>query len=411
VSSVRRLYSLQTALPLALMVVLAIALVMAVLDANLRIRADLQREARHHAMEIATEVARSAERASRGQSVSLGSDLTLKAAGEMVDFIAMIDPEGTVVLASRLAWRGEEAARVIPDFDRSVFDRVVIDHQRRLVESADGRHVRALVPYDERTTEARLRNLAQGAILVDLDLSHPFEAAQHESLHHLARQLGVALVLMIGLGWLLRAKVTRPLGRLESASVEFAATGTVREPVPESGPREVAQLASNFNQMTQRIGQARAEIETGAARLSAVVDAAMDAIITVGSDHRVRMINPAGALMFGRAQEAIVGQPLGDLLPQRFRERHVQQIERFARVGESLRVMGRQALVHGLRADGSEFPAEATISRVRVDGEDLMTVILRDVTERLRAEKAFRELNDSLEQRVAQRTADLAEPN
>jgi len=209
----------------------------------------------------------------------------------------------------------------------------------------------------------------------------------------------------------MRSRVTRPLSRLEKASMEFAASGAVSQPVPEEGPREVAELARNFNEMTARIQQAQQELQASAARHSAVVDAAMDCIITVDSAFQVRMINPAGARMFGHEQVDVVGRPLEMLLPERFRASHMKMMENFAQTGEATRVMGRQTLVFGLRATGEEFPAEASISRVRIEGEDLLTVILRDVTERQRAEEAYRALNDSLEERVMQRTADLAQAN
>ncbi len=406
-----RLFSLQVALPLALMAVLAIALVMSTVDAVYRSRAELINEARRDAISSASEIARSAERASLGSGSTLASDLTLEGAGDNVALVAMIDPEGTVVLASRLSLRGEPAAKVIPDFDEALFVRVVSNHVRDVTESPDGRRVRAVVPYDERTPEARVRNLAHGAILVDLDLTHQIELSRHESVHYLGRQLAMSVVVMLLLAWLMRSRVTTPLARLEQASLEFAARGEVGEPVPEEGPREVAELARNFNEMTARIQQARQELQASAARHTAVVEAAMDCIITVDAAYQVRMINPAGARMFGYEQAAVVGRQLDMLLPEKYRAAHRQHMDRFAQTGVTTRVMGRQALVHGLRSDGREFPAEASISRVRIEGEDLLTVILRDVTERQRAEEAYRALNDSLEERVAQRTADLAQVN
>jgi len=406
-----RIFSLQVALPIALMVVLATALLMSTVDSVYRAQEALRINARHDALSTANEVARSAERASLGPASTLASDLTIEASEDGVALIAMIDPDGTVALASRLAWRGEVAAKVIPNFDDALFQRVVAGHAREVVESADGRHIRVVVPFDERTSEARIRNLAHGAILVDMDLTFEIETAMHESLHHLMRQLGLSAVVMLLLAWLMRSRVTRPLSRLEKASMEFAASGAVSKPVPEEGPREVAELARNFNEMTARIQRARQELQASAARHSAVVDAAMDCIITVDSAFRVRMINPAGARMFGHGQADVVGRNLDMLLPERFRASHMKMMERFSQTGETTRVMGRQTLVFGLRSTGEEFPAEASISRVRIEGEDLLTVILRDVTERQRAEEAYRTLNDSLEERVMQRTADLAQAN
>ena len=406
-----RVYTLQVALPLALMAVLALALVMATLDSFYRFEADLLREARRDGMTSASEIARSAERASLGTQSTLASDLTLEAAGDNVSLIAVIDPDGSVVLASRLAWRGEPAAKVIPDFDDALLQRVVAGYARVVQGSPDARRVRIVVPYDYRTPEDRVHNLAQGAVLVDLDLTHPIEASRHESLQHLARQIAMSAVLMLALAWLMRWRVTRPLARLEQASLEFAARGEVRAPVPVDGPREVAALARNFNEMTARIQQARQELQASAERHTAVVEAATDGILTVDDAHRIRMINPAGAMMFGYAPADLVGRALSELLPENHWPVHLRQSAQAGGLEPGPTLLGVPTLVRGVRSDGEVFAADASFSRMRTQGEDLLTIILRDVTQRQRAEEAYRELNDSLELRVLQRTADLAQAN
>ena len=103
-----RFLSLQVALPVALMAVLALALVMSTVDAVYRARADLLRESHRDALTSASEIARSAERASLGSASTLASDLTIGAAVDNVALIAMIDPDGTVAVASRSScncWR------------------------------------------------------------------------------------------------------------------------------------------------------------------------------------------------------------------------------------------------------------------------------------------------------------------
>jgi PAS domain S-box-containing protein len=406
-----RVFTLQVALPFALMVVLALALVMTTLDTFYRFQADLLRDARRDGMASASEIARSAERASLGTQSTLASDLTLQAAGDNIGLIAVIDPDGSVVLANRLAWRGEPAAKVIPDFDDALLQRVVVGYAREVQESADGRGLRVVVPYDYRTPEDRVHNLAQGAVLVDLDLTHQIEASRHESLLQLTRQIATSAVVMLVLAWLMRSRVTRPLARLEQASLEFAARGEVREPVPVDGPREVAELARNFNEMTARIQHARQELQASSARHAAVVEAATDGIITADAALKVRIINPAGLRMFGYGQAEVLGRDLSMLLPEDSWPVHLRQIDPLSEFGQELRSLGRQTLIRGLRSDGQHFPVEASISRTTIEGDDLLTVILRDVTERQKAEEAYRDLNNYLELRVLQRTADLAQAN
>lgn len=118
------------------------------------------------------------------------------------------------------------------------------------------------------------------------------------------------------------------------------------------------------------------------ARLDAVVESAMDAIVTVDEKQRIVLFNSAAERMFGCAKADAIGTLLDEFIPERFRGVHHQHVERFARTGNTSRRMGLQSALRALRADGTEFPIEASISYAKVGGGNLLTVILRDVTER-----------------------------
>jgi PAS domain S-box-containing protein len=121
------------------------------------------------------------------------------------------------------------------------------------------------------------------------------------------------------------------------------------------------------------------------ARLAGIVHSAMDAIVTVDAAQRVVLFNPAAEKMFGRASSEVLGQPLDLLIPDRFRAAHAQHMNRFARSGATSRRMGQLGRVWGVRANGEEFPIEASISQMRSGEGALLSVILRDVTDQERA--------------------------
>lgn len=122
--------------------------------------------------------------------------------------------------------------------------------------------------------------------------------------------------------------------------------------------------------------------------LSALINAASDAVISVDLNGRISLFNPAAARIFGRDAEAMIGQPLDALLPQEHRGEHLALMQRFSKSTTSTRPMGF-GRVKGRRADGAELELEASISHVTVRGHKLLTAILRDVTERVRAEQAL----------------------
>ena len=122
--------------------------------------------------------------------------------------------------------------------------------------------------------------------------------------------------------------------------------------------------------------------------LSAVINSASDAVISVDIEGRISLFNPAAARIFGHPAERMIGQPLDVLLPTAHRGKHLDYLRRFAESQATTRPMG-VGRVGGLRADGEVLDLEASISQITVRGHKLLTAILRDVTERVRDERAL----------------------
>jgi PAS domain S-box-containing protein len=133
--------------------------------------------------------------------------------------------------------------------------------------------------------------------------------------------------------------------------------------------------------------------ETSQAQLGSIVDSAMDAIITVDASHNIMLFNRAAEQVFRCRREEAIGGPLERFIPQRFRAAHGGHIEHFARTGVTSRRMGDVTTLWGLRADGEEFPIEASISQAGTTSgsadQRLFTVILRDISLRKQAEDAL----------------------
>jgi PAS domain S-box-containing protein len=127
------------------------------------------------------------------------------------------------------------------------------------------------------------------------------------------------------------------------------------------------------------------------ARLEGIIASAMDAVISVDARQRIVVFNKAAELMFGVGAREALGENLSRFIPEPSRAAHARHVERFGQTGVTTRRMGALGMVSGLRANGEEFPIEASISQVDSGGEMLFTVILRDTTERKRGEDALRE--------------------
>lgn len=128
-----------------------------------------------------------------------------------------------------------------------------------------------------------------------------------------------------------------------------------------------------------------------AARLAGLLDSAMDGILSVDEEQLIILYNRAAEKIFGWTADEVRGKPLSMLIPERFRASHPGQVRQFGRTGVSSRRMGRTGgdrMVYGLRANGEEFPMDASISQLDTpDHRKIYTVILRDITDRVRAQR------------------------
>lgn len=148
-------------------------------------------------------------------------------------------------------------------------------------------------------------------------------------------------------------------------------------------------LASGIStDITERIRSQEAT-RAAKARFEGILAIAEDAIISVDSNQRIVLFNQGAEKVFGYAQAEVIGKPLDLLLPRRFAHVHRGHLEAFAKSPEASRAMGQRRELFGVRKDGHEFPAEASISKLVLGGELILTVILRDVTERKRAAEAL----------------------
>jgi PAS domain S-box-containing protein len=129
------------------------------------------------------------------------------------------------------------------------------------------------------------------------------------------------------------------------------------------------------------------EVRQSEARKSAILESALDCVITMNHEGSVVEFNPAAEKTFGYRREQVVGQQLADLIiPLSLRERHHKGMAHYLTTGEGP-VLGKRLVLPALRADGTEFPVELTIIRISTDGPPLFTAYLRDITEQKRVEQ------------------------
>ncbi|MFN3191978.1 MAG: two-component system sensor histidine kinase NtrB [Aureliella sp.] len=140
--------------------------------------------------------------------------------------------------------------------------------------------------------------------------------------------------------------------------------------------------------------------------LEAILDGAVDAIITIDANGMIEVANPAAERLFGYSLDEMVGQNVKMLMPSPYREQHDGYLNKYHQTREA-KIIGIGREVVGQRKDGTTFPMHLAVSEVATSDRKMFTGIVRDISDLKEAENSLRELNEELEQRVQQRTSEL----
>ncbi|WP_333294419.1 PAS domain-containing sensor histidine kinase [Microcoleus sp. CZ3-B4] len=152
--------------------------------------------------------------------------------------------------------------------------------------------------------------------------------------------------------------------------------------------------------------QAEQALQVSQARFAGIVEIADDAIISVDADQKIILFNQGAERIFGWTAAEAIGQSLNLLLPEAFVAPHSHLVSNFGDGVKQARNMGNRKEIFARRRDGTQFPAEASISKLEVAGEIIFTAILRDVTASRQAEEFVR-LSEERYRSLAMATAQM----
>ena len=167
---------------------------------------------------------------------------------------------------------------------------------------------------------------------------------------------------------------------------------------PEHPADEIRRLREELEKGALERERTKNELKQSEVRKAAILDSALDCIVTIDHEGRITEFNQAAEHTFGYRREEVFGMHLADIIiPPSLREAHRSGLARYLATGEQ-RVIGRRLEMMAVHADGREFPVELAITRIPLEGPPSFTGFLRDITERKRAELKLRESEFNLRQ-------------
>jgi len=145
-------------------------------------------------------------------------------------------------------------------------------------------------------------------------------------------------------------------------------------------------------------------------KFRALLECAPDAMVIVDASGNITLVNAQSEKLFGYKREELLGQPVENLIPNRFRKNHLGHRKEFAKTLR-LRMMGSGMELFGRRKDGSEFPVEISLSPFKSKDGILVFSAIRDITFQKQSQKELADARDLLEVRVRERTPELLHSN
>ncbi|HZO60307.1 MAG TPA: PAS domain S-box protein [Solirubrobacterales bacterium] len=162
----------------------------------------------------------------------------------------------------------------------------------------------------------------------------------------------------------------------------------------QTDPELMKSMATAGRYIGQHLYRRRVEgaVRRAEALRGAVLESALDCVITMNHEGRIVEFNPAAEQTFGYRRAEVVGKPVADvLIPEHLRDEHRKGLERYLSTGES-NILGRRLELVGRRSNGSDFPIEVSIVRIGTEEPPIFAGYLRDLTARKRGEESARRL-------------------
>jgi len=217
----------------------------------------------------------------------------------------------------------------------------------------------------------------------------------------------VFIVLLYASGYWIQRFFARPIVALSKSVDQISTEQDYTKRLYTAHKDEMGVLYRSFNQLLDVIETSRHSLNQSMSRTDGILNIVGNVIISIDDDYNVILFNHQAEKTFGFHADEVLGESLDMLLPERFRKTHRDMLRKFGAESTPIRPAMQRDYISALRKDGSEFPIEASISRMDFDGHIIYTVALNDISERMNIESELARHRLHLEELVNERTREL----
>lgn len=380
--------SLRLFLPVALAILL-LAIGTVSVSLSLKLRQDrLTDTVQREALGDVSRLVRLSDEGMGTASALVAAEIAQIASRPYVRMVLLISEHGEVLRAHRTDWRGRHVNQIAPHLAPARIARAASSRLPDWRMTADRSTLDALQSFERPSGPDEVRSLKRGLAYVAYDLKEErADAARDEVLARLPDLIGLILLFVL-VAWWLGRNVTRPLARLDAAASALRA-GELSAPVPRGGFKEIDQLGAGLDALREE--------------LSATWQAMPDLLIELDARGRYRRVLAMRPELVVQAPAQLVGRSIHEVLPAEGAATVQQALDDAAHSGC---VWGREVAID-VPAGRRWFDISVARKNRLDDGTLTFLVISRDITERKQGEMALSHINEQLEQRVQERTAEL----
>jgi len=298
------------------------------------------------------------------------------------------DPQGRILSSTQLENIGRNWNEINEPIDPHQVERIMLTRTLGVQLSQDQKTIYGYVAICVPSKLGALQPTECGFLYYSRDLTRRKQTDLVAFRNQAVREAVWLGLLSILLWLILHFTITRRIGQINSVASRFG-QGDLDSRNQLTGNDELAKISKTLNSMYDTIENEHNELLRSEAEIKAIIETAVDGIITIDTSGIMRSLNPAVEHIFGYQKEQLIGQNVKILMPENYASEHDGYLNNYINTGEK-KIIGIGREVQGLRSDGTTFPLDLSVSEIVGFEERKFVGVVRDISDRKRAEDTLK---------------------